>query len=66
VTPVAALERETDAMRAEADVLGIPDTVEGLLAYLLREVAALRIGMRVAMREVDELRVKVRQLEGER
>lgn len=49
---------ETDAMRLEATTLGIPDTVEGLLAFAMREVAALRIAVRALRGEVDGLRVE--------
>lgn len=51
-----ALERETDAMRAEATAFGLPDTVEGLLAFALREIAALRIAVREARAEIEGLR----------
>ena len=53
-----ALERETDAMRAEATALGLPDTVEGLLAFALREVAGLRIAVREVRAEVEWVRTE--------
>ena len=54
----SALSAETDAMRLEADALGVPDTLEGLLAFALREVAGLRIAAREAREESDGLRAE--------
>ena len=62
----SALSAETDAMRLEATALGVPDTLEGLLAFALREVAGLRIAARALRGEVDELLAKIERLEGER
>lgn len=58
MTPDAALSAETDAMRLEATALGVPDTLEGLLAFALREVAALRMAVRETRAEVDRLRAE--------
>ena len=60
-----ALERETDAMRAEATALGLPDTVEGLLAFALREVAALRIALRETRAELTALLAEAAALRAE-
>lgn len=54
----SALAAETDAMRAEATALGLPDTVEGLLAFALREVAGLRIAVREVRAEVEWVRTE--------
>lgn len=60
--PDAVLSAETDAMRAEATALDIPDTLEGLLAFALREVAALRIAVREARAQAQETRAELTAL----
>ena len=54
----AMLSAETDAMRAESAALGLPDTVEGLLAFAMREVATLRIALREARVDLTALRTE--------
>lgn len=73
------LSAETDAMRLEATALDIPDTLEGLLTFALREIAALRIAGRVLRADIEgcrteavglhsevaRLKLRVKGLEGE-
>ncbi len=75
----AMLSAETDAMRLEATALGLPDTVEGLLTFALREIAALRLAGRVLRADIEgcrtetvglhsevaRLKLRVKGLEGE-
>lgn len=78
-TPPIDLLAETDAMRLEATALGLPDTVEGLLTFALREIAALRLAGRVLRADIEgcrtetvglhsevaRLKLRVKGLEGE-
>lgn len=61
----AMLSAETDAMRAESAALGLPDTVEGLLAFAMREVAALRIALRETRAELTALLAEAAALRAE-
>ncbi len=62
----SALSAETDAMRLEATALGVPDTLEGLLAFALREVAALRIAVRTLHIDMHALQSRITPWEDQR